>query len=53
MKDKYGDLQILSFEEHWKKLGIFKPEEINREDIITDKVYENRKSKEGNNYILE
>ena len=33
--DKYGELQILSFEEHWKKLGIFKSEEVNRKDIST------------------
>lgn len=33
--DKYGDSQILSLEWLWKKLGIFKSEETNREDIIT------------------
>lgn len=51
---KYGNLQILSFEEHWKKLGMFKSEEINRGDIITVFTYvRHRRSKEGINYILE
>lgn len=44
--DKYGDLQILLFEEHWKKLGIFNSEEVNSEDIIiVFKYVRHRKSK--------